>query len=593
MVRWMLVALLLAFGAASACAQDVLVEAEAFDDTGGWFVDQQFMDVMGSSYLLAHGIGQPVANATTEVVFPDTGAYRLWVRTKDWLPSHQPGTFRVRINGRACEATFGTVGEGWVWQDGGSVAIERQRTRIELQDLTGFDGRCDALLFTTDAAPPPSAPGEEMAQWRRELLDLPEKPPAAGEFDAVVVGGGIAGCCAALTAARLGLDVALIQDRPVLGGNASTEIGVRPEGLGGPIVDEVVGHRGYQRYRLLAAEPTLRVLLGWHAFRVGTEADRITHVDAKKVMHSDYQSDDDHQVSEELRFRAPVFIDCTGDGSIGYWAGADWRMGREARSEHGESLAPEKADDMLLGTSILWIARRQDAPCAFPELPWAQSVGLEKLRWAYKRESFRRGSWQWEYGHNLDTIRDAEFIRDHLLRVIYGTWSNAKNGPEGEDLAQFKLTDVPHVAGKRESRRLMGDYILTQNDIVEKRTFADAVVTRSWPVDLHYPLSHYPDRPDVDFIARAEYLRVEPTQVPFRCLYSRNIRNLMMAGRDASATHVALGSLRVMKTGGQMGVAVGAAAALCAGQDITPRAVYRNHLDELLDLVNHPPGAAQ
>ncbi|MFO7958178.1 MAG: FAD-dependent oxidoreductase [Candidatus Brocadiia bacterium] len=577
-----------------ACAQDVLVEAEAFNDTGGWFTDQQFMDIMGSPYLLAHGIGEPVENAATEVIFPEIGTYRLWVRTKDWLPPHHPGTFRVLLDGQPCGTTFGTVGQGWLWQDGGSVSIDTPRVRLELEDLTGFDGRCDALFFSKDSATtPPNEPGREMARWRRNLLGLPETPPAAGEFDAVVIGGGIAGCCAALTAGRLGLNVALIQDRPVLGGNASTEIGIQPEGIGGPIVDEVVKHRGYQRYRLLASEPSLRVFLGWHAFRVGTDGERITHVDAAKVMRSPYQKDDDHEVSTQLRFVAPVFIDCTGDGSIGYWAGADWRMGRESRAQHGESLAPETPDDMLLGTSILWTAPRQEEPCPFPELPWAQSAGLEKLRWTYKRETFRRGSWQWEYGHHLDTIRNAEKIRDHLLRVIYGTWSNAKNGAQKEELSHFKLTNVPPVAGKRESRRLMGDYVLTQNDIVEKRTFADAVVTRSWPIDLHYPLSHYPDRPDIDFIAKAEYLRIEPTEVPFRCLYSRNIENLMMAGRDVSATHVAHGSLRVMKTGGQMGVAVGAAASLCVAHDTTPRGVYEAHLDRLLRLVGNQPGPEQ
>ena len=569
-----LAALLGAVCCVVASAQDVLVEAEGFAERGGWFLDQQFMDVMGSPYLLAHGLGKPVADARTEVEFHQTGSYRLWVRTRDWVPPHHPGTFKIIVDGQSIEATFGTQGEEWLWQDGGTVQIPRKKVAIALHDLTGFEGRCDALYFTKDGEPPPDGDLEQQARWRRKLLGLPDVPPAR-DFDVVVVGGGISGCCAALTAARLGLKVALVQDRPVLGGVGSTEIAVNPVGTGGRVVDEVVGNHGYQRVRLLQSEEGLSLHLNTHAFRVLKEGDRIVRVDGKDIA-----------TGAELGFRAPVFVDCTGDGWIGYWAGADWRMGRESRDEFNEPLAPEKGDKMTLGTTIMWTAKLQEQECPFPELPWAQDVGLKELRWVYEREDFRRGGWMWEYGHNLDTIQDAEKIRDHLLRVIYGTWSNAKNGKERAELARFELVKAPAVAGKRESRRLLGDYILTEHDIVEGKQFPDAVAVRSWPIDLHFPLSHYPGGPDVDFITRAEYKRIGPSTIPFRMLYSRNIANLMMAGRDVSATHVALGSVRVMKTGGQMGVAVGAAALLCKKHDTTPRGVYRDHLKELLDIVN-------
>ena len=164
----------------SALAAEVLVEAEGFADHGGWVLDPQFLDVMGSPYLLAHGLGKPVANPVTEVGFPETGSYRLWVRTKDWVTSHHPGRFKVIIDGQEVTTTLGDHGQGWVWQDGGKVEIARKRVKVELSDLTGFDGRCDALYFTTDIEfVPPREPDKQMAAWRRRILGLPDVPPSA------------------------------------------------------------------------------------------------------------------------------------------------------------------------------------------------------------------------------------------------------------------------------------------------------------------------------------------------------------------------------------------------------------------------------
>ncbi len=175
-----------------AAAAELLVEAEGFASPGGWVLDPQFLDVMGSPYLLAHGLGKPVANAVTEVEFAAAGVYRVWVRTKDWVPSHHPGVFKVLVDGDALAPTFGNQGDGWVWQDGGTVEIKNHRAKIELQDLTGFDGRCDALYFTTDKNfRPPAKVDEQMAAWRRGLCGLPETPPTAGSYDVVVVGGGV------------------------------------------------------------------------------------------------------------------------------------------------------------------------------------------------------------------------------------------------------------------------------------------------------------------------------------------------------------------------------------------------------------------
>jgi len=555
-------------------AADILVEAESFADLGGWVVDQQFMDLMGSPYLLAHGMGTPVAPARTEVEFPEAGAYHLWVRTKDWVPSHHPGTFKVVVDGVPA-GVFGNQGKGWMWQDGGTIQVQGKKVTVELVDLTGFEGRCDALYFTTDATHlPPKEPNEAMASWRRKLTGLPDTPPAAGEFDVVIVGGGIPGTAAAVTAARLGCTVALIQDRPVLGGNASSEIRVHTGGQAGKlIVDEINSNYNgpavmpthptvkfdERREKVVAAEKNITEFLGWHAFRVQTEKNRITSVDAKNT-----------RTGEEKRFSGRIFADCTGDGSIAAWAGAEFRMGREARSEYNESLAPEKADKMTLGTSITWGTRETDHDTTFPAVPWAKEVS--------KDLAASSGDWTWEYGHNLDTIKDAEEIRDYVLRAIYGSWSTMKNEKETAKYSRSELAWVGYVGGKRESRRVIGDYVLTQNDILEVKQFPDGVATGSWSIDLHYPKGY-------DFRTYAQFTKTKPYPIPYRCLYSKDIENLMLAGRDISETHVALGSTRVMNTGGQMGVAVGAGAFLCKKFSTTPRGVYQKHLEELLKVV--------
>ena len=568
-------------GPTAAEAAEVLLEAEAFNSTGGWVVDQQFMDVMGSPYLLAHGMGRPVAPAATEVEFPETGTYHLWVRTKDWVPEPEwhPGRFTVVVGDTPADAVFGTAKPEWHWQPGGTVRVARRRVRVELVDVTGFEGRCDALYFTTDPdARPPAEPGEKMDAWRRRLLGLPETPPSAGEFDVVVTGGGIAGTSAAIAAARLGSEVALVQVRPVLGGNASGEIRVHTGGAPGPnIVSEINANypssawskephptRRFddRRHAVVRAEKNIHLFLNTHVFRVQTAGHRIRSVDGKEI-----------RTGKELRFAAPVFIDCTGDGWIGYWAGADYRVGREPRDKHDESIAPEKGDEMVLGTSLMWNSRKTDHKVAFPEVPWGKKIA--------KDMEAIEGYWTWEYGHYLDTIEVAEQIRDYLLRAIYGAWANAKNGSNQAKYANRQLSHVPFVAGKRESRRLIGDYILTQGDIQARRRFPDGVAKGSWSIDLHYIKNKkYP------FRSYCKQDKVKPYPIPYRCLYSRNVANLLMAGRCVSLTHVALGSVRVMNTGGQLGVATGAAAHLCNKHDTTPRGVYEKHLDALLDILH-------
>jgi hypothetical protein len=597
-----LLAVLTVVLAAGSCAvaETVLVEAEGFDELGGWVVDQQFTDQMGSPVLLAHGLGKPVADATTTVDFPTPGKYRVLVRTRDWVAPWKapgaPGRFRLLVDGKPLDTLFGTEGAEWHWQQGGTVEIRGKRVTLALADLTGFDGRCDAILFTTDPDLNPPNQGDEMAAFRRKLLGLPEEPEDAGRFDFVVVGGGMAGTCAAVSAARLGCNVALIQNRPVLGGNNSSEVRVHLGGkinqepypaLGnlvrevGPRIDRGNGaparyYEDKKKLKIVEAEKSLHLFLNMHVFKVQKESDRIVAVIARHI-----------RSNREYRFAAPLFADCTGDGNLGYLAGAEYRVGRESRDETGEPLAPEKSDRLTMGTSVQWYAEKTDTPKPFPECPWALQFNDQ----TYQRAT--RGDWNWETGMNRDQITQFELIRDHGLRAVFGNWAYLKNhSPEKDEIVNYELAWVAYVGGKRESRRLLGDVVLRQQDIDGRREWPDASVTTTWSIDLHYPDPENTEQfPGEEFRSVAEFHPVKPYAIPYRCFYSQNVSNLMMAGRDVSVTHVALGTVRVMRTCGMMGEVVGMAASLAKKYETSPRGVYQTYLEDLKGLMRKGVGA--
>jgi hypothetical protein len=281
----------------------------------------------------------------------------------------------------------------------------------------------------------------------------------------------------------------------------------------------------------------------------------------------------DIETHKETRFRAPLFVDATGDGWIGYWSGCEIRMGREAGDEFNESLAPQRADSMTMGNTVLWNSSTMDTGTErFRERP--KSVGFKEVPWAMdvaKEYRAKRGEWYWEYGLLKNTIYDAEEIRDHIFRAIYGNWYNVKQDPENADLS---LDWMAYIAGKRESRRIMGDYILKESDIINRVDFEDGFVEEVRPIDIHYPRGG-----KYDFLTEAQFTKIRQYKIPYRCLYSKDIRNLFMAGRCFSATHVGLGSPRVMHTTTQMGVVVGYAAAICIENNCSPRDVYKYHLD--------------
>ena len=598
---------------AYASADDIFVEAESMDSYGGWVLDQQSMASMGSPYLLAHGMGVPVEDASTTVTSEEGGTYHLWVRTRDWTRTwgskESAGKFQVYINGVAAPKTLGTQNAEWDWQYGGKVSLEKGENVISLHDLTGFDGRCDAIYLKRVKRLDNSVIEQLRAPKQAKVLEE--------EFDLVVVGGGIPGCCAAITAARLGCKVALIQNRPVLGGNNSSEVRVGLSGLImqepypnlGNLMDEL-GGVGYwnrreakkdpdserskqimailekhpekkihnagpasnyeddKKLNLVLAESNITLYLSTHVTEVETDGCKIVSVTGQNI-----------KTGERTVFRGKLFADCTGDGDVGFLAGAEYRVGRESQAETGETQAPETADNMVMGTSVQWYADDMGAPVPFPSCPWALQFNEQTYR------PIVHGDWDWETGMNRDQIMDIENIRDYALRSVYGNWDYLKNKSSRKDeFANHQLQWVAFIGGKRESRRLMGDFILCEQDVLEAKQYDDASYTTTWGMDLHYPKKPegFEGEP---YLSEAKIKKHAPYAVPYRTLYSRNIENLFMAGRNVSVTHAALGTVRVMRTGGMMGEIVGMATSICKEHNALPRDVYTTHLNELKALM--------
>ncbi|MEM7324197.1 MAG: FAD-dependent oxidoreductase [Actinomycetota bacterium] len=601
---------------AAEAGRRLLIEAEEFADYGGWLLDSQFEIQMGSPYLLAHGLGRPVADAVTEVTVDQSGSYTVWVRAKDWVPSHSPGRFRVSVGGTRLETELGANGQDWGWQEVGTVELNAGQVELRLHDLTGFDGRCDAIYLSNDGSVPVDGAGEDALAWRRQLRGLPAAPVDGGEFDVVVVGGGIAGCAATLTAARLGARVALIQDRPVLGGNASKEIGLSPRGESGQLIQEIAERTpdgDIAARSIFENEPNVSLFLERRVYDLATADRTITSIDVRAT-----------RTGEETRFRAPVFIDCTGAAILGQLAGAELLSGQEASDEYDEPRAPDERDGMHHGNTLFFRTRLADAPVDFPDVPWATEISKDyaNLSGQLVQPGVDNGPGPrpgldpevdpvfdfsnaapgenpmmgfpathfWEYGQWLDLQLDGEHIRDHLLRALYGTFSNVKR-LDPDHYANLEFDWIAHVAAQGEFVRYRGEHVLTENDIRNHTEFPDAVVRNDGAFCLHYP--HKEGEADYDFRLKDwvwDNRDHKPYSIPFRCLYSASIDNLMMAGKHISVTHVAGSSVKFMGNGGQHGAAVGVAAHLCLEHGTNPPGVYEAHLGELQRLAGEITG---
>lgn len=577
---------------------EAFIDAESLSEHGGWVTDQQAMDVLGSPYLLAHGAGVPVEDASGMVALPDAGKWHAWVRTYNWTSpwsdKEGPGAFCLEIDDEPLGMVCGSCGNEWEWQYAGSFKAESTEIQLSLRDLTGFDGRCDAVCFTKTRHARLPQTAEQMHELRLAFNPSYDTPSRTECYDFVVVGGGISGICAAVAAARLGLKTAILNDRPVLGGNNSAEVRVHLGGMIeldpypnlGNLIKEF-GHKACKnaddaekfddpgKERILR-EAGVDIFAPYHALSVEMDGAKIASVDAREI-----------NSGELLRFTAPLFADCTGDGTLGVLAGADYVEGREARSTYNESMAPEVADDMHLGASLLWNSRKADGPSEFPEFEYGLHFTDSTV------QKVTRSEWYWETGLEEDMITEVERIRDFGLLAVYSNWSYLKNHSDvAGKYADRELDWVAYITGKRESRRLLGDHILTENDIVDAVPYPDGTCSTSWSIDLHYVKpENARDFPGQEFMTTAVHKYFDPYPIPYRCLFSRNVDNLFLAGRDISTSHVAMGSIRVIRTCGMMGEVVGMAASVCKAHGSLPRSVYSDYLGELQALMREGVGA--
>jgi hypothetical protein len=409
--------------------------------------------------------------------------------------------------------------------------------------------------------------------------------------DFVVVGGGLSGVCAAIAAARRGIAVTLIHDRPVLGGNSSSEIRLwalgasharrytrfaRESGImgelflenlyrnpeGNPILWDTV------LYEWTIREPNLTLLLDTPALSIEQSSDgSITSVRAFCPNNE-----------TEYVVYGTQFMDATGDGLIGFQAGAEFRIGREGRDEFDESMAPEHPDRWTLGNTIYFHTKDVGKPVRFIKPSYALDITkTDILKYRRLDESVVGCNLWWvEYGGVLDTIHDNRYIKHHLWQLAYGIWDYIKNSGKF-DVENLTLEWIGQIPGKRESRRFIGDYILTENDCMDQADFHDGVAIGGWSLDLHPSEGIYSPEPPC--------WQVYPPgvfDIPYRTLYSKSVPNLFVGGRMISASHVAFGATRVMATCAVMGQAQGTAAALCIRDGISPgKCGDGKHLREL------------
>lgn len=419
--------------------------------------------------------------------------------------------------------------------------------------------------------------------------------------DICVVGGGMAGVCAAVAAARRGVSVALVQDRAVLGGNASSEIRMHVCGADTPnpvwretgLLEEVrlkslaynrehnVSQQDLALYDTARSQPGLQLFLNTRVTGCAVDGRRVVSCEAEEL-------------TSERRFTiaAKEFIDASGDGLLAFAAGAAFRKGREGRDEHGESFAPETADDCTLGHTILFQIKDVGRPVPFTAPSWALKFTDADL--PFRAHDAVYGYWWVEWGGTLDTINDTEAIKDELLAAAMGVWNHMKNGGD-HGYANYRLEWLGFLPAKRESRRFLGDYIMTQQDLMEGRQFPDQIAYGGWPIDTHPPLGfRSPEHP-----CSQTYLK-QPYGIPLRACYCRDFDNLFLAGRNISATHIAFASTRVMSTCAVIGEGVGEAAACAARHSATAREVAEHHIIEvqqallangafLLDIANADP----
>ena len=571
----------------------IFVDARDFKQAGGWKLDRQFITTVGFPYLLAAGIGTPVEKAQIDLAVETAGRYNVWVRTKDWLAEYSPGKFHVEMPGFVGRPLGEDGREEWHWEHAGQADLNEGKTVLSLIDDSGYYGRVSTILLTDDLTYIPPEKTEDIRLLRRQLLHESIEPEQGGEYDIIVVGAGVAGCLAAIAAARQGMKTLLLDEREAPGGNALLGVPVngatfQPNIRETGLVEELA--RLSAAYGMSNSKTLLKMfeaepLLTYRPYSalIGAVTENAQRIDCVKII--------DVNTDREYIYRGKIFIDCSGDGWLAYFAGAEMRRGREAASEFGEESAPEKADGNLMsgvnfGEAFLYRAVNTGKPCPYTPPAWAYRFPTEE---AYSRPvtssydyDFTAGTWFHEHHGDVDEFTQPEKARDEIIRIILGVWDYMKNvWWKREKAVPYALKTVSTTLAKRETNRIMGDYILTQNDIESTKDFPDKIAYGGWPIDMHNHAGIFGKESPYE-VSR----EVDPYPIPYRCTYSKNISNLMFAGRNISTTHIALGSVRVQGTLAVIGEAVGTAAAMCVQKQITPRALGQTFIHQLQQKLN-------
>ena len=577
----------------------IFIEAESFLSLGGWTVDTQSMEVIGSSYLMAHGMGNPVSDAKTEFSILNDGEYKVFALTRDWTKQwcdQSAGLFKILIDDVDYGVKLGNESKDWAWQFSGKIYLNKGKHSISLKDLTGFNGRVDAIIITDEDFIPKNDK-KSIEQYRKDL-NYKEIVDFDTKYDLIVVGGGIAGTVMALSAVWSGVNTILINDRGVLGGCNSSEIRVC---LGGksnlppynrigdvlrmvaPIMTNpsVFKEEAFEDYRKIAAfeaiDDSCQYEHGKHLLRLNESV-------------TDVEKDGDKIVSvittnsltgKKTRYFADLFADCSGDAVVSRKAGATVMYGRDARDVFNESLAPLSHQNLVMGQSIRWYTEKNDQETYFPDVDWGLKFNDDTCLNVYN------GDWEQETGFTRNMVLETEYIRDYGLRAIYSNWSCQKNKYKNKDeFKNYSLKWVSPLGGKREGYRVVGDYISTQNDIENHVVLPDSTSCATWSIDMHFPEQTNLETYGEAFRSFAYHRGIEkPYQVPYRCLYAKDVSNLFLGGRIISASHVSLSVLRVMRTLGQLGEVVGLASKVCKKHACMPKDVYENHLDEFISLL--------
>ena len=573
------------------------IDAVDFDNYGGFILETQFVREMGQSYLMANGVGNPVSAAETAFSVNEGGMYRFYIRTKNWCCEYNPDGLVLEVDGKKSGHVCSELHvKDWYFEIGADFLLAPGGHTLRIYDTKGWFARFACVIITNDYDFTPAKEWQRLKKQRAEIKGISKNAVYKGKYDFIVVGGGVGGIVAAINSARYGLKTALINDRDKLGGNSADEANVALEGS---------AHRGYHEtgvvYEIKAYREHNKTTWSQAYEKYTSEEENLDVfsntllIDAKSEENSikEILAVDTLSLNEYI-FEANMYVDATGDGWLGYYSGAAYRVGREAEFQHNESFAPKIADANTMsgcatakdpkihrGVFFGYLAEETENEVPFKAPEWAFKM-LEGDKLGRTPPRINKGAWWLELPNDYDDLFENEFVRDSMLRMNVGYFDWLKNSwSERESAAKYELKQLATYNAKRESRRLIGDYIMTENDYVENKNYFDAVTYCGWNIDVHHIKGIFSGTEG----AFTSNKKIPITPIPFGTLYSKNISNLMMVGRCISVTHIGLGPVRVQLTTGTMGQIVATAAHLCRKYNETPRGIRNNHINELQQLL--------